>query len=206
MEFNELLKSRHSAVNFVEGEKITREDFKKIFELSTLAPSAFNLQPTKYLVIDDHDLKERIFELAYRQYKIHTASAVVLVLGQLDVENNYDDIYMPLKMLGAMDEDEFNDMKEDIFNMSNAGGLEFRKKSAVLNSAVHATTFMYAAKDLGFDTCPMYIQNFDQVKEEFNIPDNYFPVMMITIGKSVDKTRKRGYRKVPNELVVYNKF
>ncbi|MER2116384.1 MAG: nitroreductase family protein, partial [Solibacillus isronensis] len=57
MNFEELVKSRHSATNFIENEQMTEEDFKNIFELTKLAPSAYNLQFTNYLVITDLEKK-----------------------------------------------------------------------------------------------------------------------------------------------------
>ena len=79
--FDELLKARHSAVNFVKEAKMSEDDFKRIFELTKLAPSAYNLQMTNYLVVMNEEKKERVRELSYNQYKIHTASGIVIVLG-----------------------------------------------------------------------------------------------------------------------------
>lgn len=39
---------------------MAEEDFKKIFELTKLAPSASNLQFTDYLVITDKEKKDRV--------------------------------------------------------------------------------------------------------------------------------------------------
>ncbi|KAA5586447.1 nitroreductase family protein, partial [Pseudomonas aeruginosa] len=77
MDFEQLVTSRHSAVNFVEDFKMTEEDFKRIFELTKTAPSAYNLQYTNYLVVTDADKKEQLRELSFNQYKLHTASGVV---------------------------------------------------------------------------------------------------------------------------------
>lgn len=49
MEFEKLLTSRHSTVNFLGNEKMTEEDFEKIFNVTKLSPSAFNLQFTDYI-------------------------------------------------------------------------------------------------------------------------------------------------------------
>ena len=66
--------------------------------------------------------------------------------------------------------------------------------------------FMLAAKHYGYDTCPMHVHNVEQLRELLNIPNHLEPIMMITIGKSVDKTRHRGYRKPVNEFVQYNGY
>ncbi|RUL48631.1 nitroreductase family protein [Lysinibacillus antri] len=210
MNFEDLVKSRHSAVNFIKEEKLTEDDFKKIFDLTKLAPSVYNLQLTNYLVITDEEKKERIFELSYQQYKIHTASAVIIVLGN---KNSFEvseaeKIYGPMKMLKMMDESAYemtiNNIKEYGDSLkANPPELELE---LVRNAGIHATMLMLSAKHYGFDTCPMHVHNVDQLRKEFNIPDYLQPIMMITIGKSVDKERPRGYRKTVGEFVQFNRY
>ncbi len=80
-DFVQLLKDRRSASNFLPDHPILEDELNDIFELVKLGPSAFNLQHTKYLVVTDPEIKEEIRNAAYGQYKVHTASAVILVLG-----------------------------------------------------------------------------------------------------------------------------
>lgn len=210
MEFKELVKTRHSAVNFVKEHKMSEGDFKEIFELTKLAPSAYNLQFTNYLVVTDEEKKEKVRELSYNQYKIHSASGVVIVLGNrqsIDMAE-VDKIYRPLLQLKMMDELDFETTLQTIENYSQ--GLKQDDHALQLeltrNAGIHAMLFMMAAKNLGYDTCPMHVHNVEQLRELFNIPAHLEPIMMITIGKSVDKTRPRGYRKPVNEFVQFNAF
>lgn len=210
MNFEELVKSRHSAVNFIENEKMTEEDFKKIFELTKLAPSAYNLQFTHYLVITEEEKKERVKELSHHQYKIHTASAVIIVMGNKNSieEVEAEKIYGPMKMLKMMDELDFEmtmnqikGFKEKLKANENNFNVELTR-----NVGIHAMLFMLSAKHYGFDTCPMHVHNVDELRKEFSIPDHLEPIMMITIGKSVDKVRPRGYRKPVGEFVSFNEY
>ncbi|MGN7476949.1 nitroreductase family protein [Solibacillus silvestris] len=210
MNFEELVKSRHSAVNFLENEQMTEEDFKNIFELTKTAPSAYNLQFTNYLVITNKDKKEKVKELSYHQYKIHTASAVVIVMGNKNsIEMpEAEKIYGPLKMLKIMDEVDYETTMNMIKGYSDGlkgeqGALNLELS---LNAGLHAMLFMLSAKHYGFDTCPMHVHNVDELRKEFNIPDHLEPVMMITVGKSVDKVRARGYRKPVGEFVNFNGY
>lgn len=75
-----------------------------------------------------------------------------------------------------------------------------------LNVGLHAMLFMLSAKYFGFDTCPMHVHNVEELRKEFNIPHHLEPIMMITIGKSVDKVRSRGYRKPVGEFVNFNGY
>ena len=210
MSFEDLVKARHSAVNFVEDEKMTEEDFKAIFELTKTAPSAFNLQFAEYLVITDKEKKERVKELSHNQFKIHTASAVLLVMGNKNsIETTeVEKIYGPMKMLKMMDELEY-DMTMETIEKYSEGLKETPNELAVelaRNVGLHAMLFMLSAKHYGFDTCPMHVHNVDKLRNEFNIPPHLEPIMMITIGKSVDKVRSRGYRKPVGEFVCFNGY
>lgn len=210
MTFADLVKSRHSAVNFIENEKMTEEDFKRIFELTKLAPSAYNLQFTHYLVITDEEKKERVKELSHSQYKIHTASAVIIVMGNKNSieEVEAEKIYGPMKMLKMMDELDYEMTMEQIKGFKEKLTAHEKDLDVELarNVGIHAMLFMLSAKHYGFDTCPMHVHNVDELRKEFNIPNYLEPIMMITIGKSVDKVRPRGYRKPVGEFVSFNGY
>lgn len=210
MNFEQLVNARHSAVNFEKTFTMTEADFEKIFTLTKTAPSAYNLQFTNYLVITDEEKKERIRELHFNQYKIHTASAAVLVLGNKESfeHSNAEKIYAPMKMLKMMDDTTY-DMTLDLIK-GYADSLKAAEneltKELFRNAGLHAMLFMLSAKHYGFDTCPMHVHNVKEMRKEFNIPDHLEPVMLITIGKSVDKTRPRGYRKPVAEFVQFNSY
>lgn len=210
MDFQQLATNRHSAVNYVKDFKMTEEDFNKIFDLTKTAPSAFNVQFTNYLVITDEEKKERLRSLSFNQYKIHTASAAIIVMGDRTSakKESVEKIYAPMKMLKMMDEVEYDSTMQVIENF-NAGLKADPAKLDVemaRHAGIHAMLFMLSAKHYGFDTCPMHVHNTDELRKEFNIPEHLEPIMMITIGKSVDKQRPRGYRKPVGEFVQFNGY
>ncbi|MBQ0139100.1 MAG: nitroreductase family protein [Kurthia sp.] len=210
MDFQQLITTRHSAINFIKDFKMTEDDFKRIFEATKSAPSAYNLQYTNYLVITDEEKKERLRELNFDQYKIHTASAAIIVMGDKSGAEkfNAEKIYGPMKMLKMIDEVDYDTTMEVIekFNADLQANPSLLTNEIMRHAGLHAMLFMLSAKNLGFDTCPMHIHNIDAVREEFSIPSNLEPVMMITIGKSVDKERPRGYRKPVGEFVQFNNY
>lgn len=210
MEFQQLTTSRHSAVNFQKDFIMTEDDFKNIFELTKTAPSAYNLQYTNYLVITDEAKKERVRELSYGQYKIHTASAVIIVMGDKlgAAKENAEKIYGPMKMLKMIDEVDYDTTMDVIekFNDNLQSNKEQLHLEIARHAGIHAMLFMMSAKNLGFDTCPMHVHNTEALRSEFSIPENLEPIMMITIGKSVDQVRPRGYRKPVGEFVQFNNY
>lgn len=191
----------------MEGVEITDEDLNKIFELTKLAPSCFNLQHTRYVVIRDKEKKEKVREAAWGQYKVHTASAVVLVFGDKKAFENVESIYMGMKMLKMIDEYEYQDIITQTRALYTGKGERFQEDEAIRNASLSAMSFMYAAQHYGWDTCPMIGFEEEAMKTVLNAPDNLVPVLMITIGKTDESSiRSRGYRKPVAEFVAYESF
>lgn len=57
--FTDLIQSRRSAMNFVEGVIIPQNELEEMFSYARLAPSAYNLQHTNYKVISNESLKKK---------------------------------------------------------------------------------------------------------------------------------------------------
>jgi putative NAD(P)H nitroreductase len=201
--FTDLIESRRSAMNFVEGVKIPQNELEEMFSYARLAPSAYNLQHTNYKVVADENLKEEIRKAAYGQYKIHSASAVIVVLGDKHAYLKAPEIYGGLKALGAMSPEDY-DAEIETINNAYTGNDAFQRDEAIRNASLSAMHFMLIAKDKGWDTCPMIGFDPEAIQSILNLPDHMVPVMLITIGKDKKhKIRPRGYRKPVNEFVEF---
>jgi nitroreductase len=69
-----------------------------------------------------------------------------------------------------------------------------------------AMTLMLAAKEMGYDTCPMDGFDFDAVAKRLNLPDDHTPVMFVVVGKALKEAQPRGGQLPIHEVVIYNKF
>ncbi|MGE8077412.1 nitroreductase family protein [Peribacillus loiseleuriae] len=203
-DFIQLVKERRSASNFLPDHMITKEEFNEIFELVKLGPSAFNLQHTNYLTVIDPVIKEKLKKAANGQYKVSSASAVILVLGDKNAFQQAPDIYEGLKMLRVVNKQEYDFMVHDTVSFYESRGSDFQRDEAIRNASLSAMMFMMAAKEKGWDTCPMIGFDSETVKQILNVEEQYEVVMMITIGKEKVESRKpRGYRKPVSEFVTY---
>ncbi len=206
-DLRKVIEERRSANNFVKGVVLPEEELSEMFELLRLSPSCFNIQHAHYLVISDENKKELLRESAFRQYKVHTASAAILVLGDKEAYQEADKIYSGMANLGILSEEEYNQTIASINGLYEGRGEEFRREEAIRNASLSAMMFMLIAKDKGWDTCPMIGFEPDKVREVFNIPKRYEPVLLITIGKEDTKNKRlRGYRKDVKEFVTFNGF
>lgn len=201
--FTDLIQSRRSAMNFVEGVEIPQNEMEEMFSYARLAPSAYNLQHTNYKVISNESMKVEIRKAAYGQYKIHSSSSVIVVLGDKNAYLQAPEIYGGLKALGAMTQEAY-DSEIEMINNAYAGNDAFQHDEAIRNASLSAMHFMLIAKDKGWDTCPMIGFDPEAIKDILSLPENMIPVMLITIGKDKKhKIRPRGYRKPVNEFVEF---
>lgn len=204
MEFAKVLDKRRSVNNFIEGIKMGEEDIRPILEDVKLAPSAFNLQHTSYIVVLDEEKKEKVREAAYGQYKIHSASAVVLVLGDKEAYKNTANLSQGMVDLGIIDACELETIVDETTKFYEERGKEFMKEEAIRNASLSAMLFMLAAKNRGWDTCPMIGFDQQQMRALFHVPETHEIALLITIGKEKESSRRlRGYRKPVEEFAIF---
>lgn len=76
------LQFRHACKKFDPQHKISKEDLDEILECGRLSPSSFGMEPWKFLVIQDRDLRERLRKPCWDQPQITESSDVVVILAK----------------------------------------------------------------------------------------------------------------------------
>jgi len=75
----------------------------------------------------------------------------------------------------------------------------------VQSSMVAATTLMHVAWDRGIASCPMGGWDADELVETLGTPDEWYPVVMVTLGypdaDGEEWNRERKWRRSPEEFV-----
>ena len=205
-DFMQVVKDRRSAMKFKPEVHITREELNEMFNFVKYAPSAFNLQHAHYIVIDDEALKNgKIYEAANKQYKVQSASAAILVLGDLEAYTQVGELNEGMLHLGVMNKQEYDKTVESVTSFYEDRGDTFKRDEAIRNASLSAMLFMLIAKEKGWDTCPMIGFDAEAIREALNISTRYVPAMLIVIGQEqVAGQRPRGYRKPIAEFVSYN--
>lgn len=207
IDFMSVIKERRSATKFIQDVEISQQELDDMFSLTKFAPSAFNLQHAHYLAVTDPARKEEIYEAANKQYKVKTASATILVLGDTKAYQQVGQLNEGLLNLGVLNKQEYDITVESTIQFYEKRGETFQREEAIRNASLSAMQFMLIAKAKGWDTCPMIGFDPEAMRSLFNIPEQYIPVLLITLGKEdVSSQRPRGYRKPISEFVTYNSF
>ncbi|MFJ7930975.1 nitroreductase family protein [Peribacillus sp. NPDC096448] len=204
-DFITVAKERRSVRQYDAEYVMTEEEIREILEIAIQAPSSSNLQPWRFLVIQDKQTQQELLPIANNQQQIVDASAVIAVLADIEGYKNAERIYGELVDKGIMK----NEIKEPYVAsiLHNYGNFSTEKalSVAMIDGGLVSMQIMLAAKAKGYDTVPM--GGFDEAKfvEAFNVPENFKPVMLISLGKGT----KAGFEKVRlplDSILTWNKF
>ena len=81
--FNEAMDFRHACKVFDDTKEIEESDFNYILEAGRKSPSSFGMEPWKFLVIKNEELKEKIKEVSWNQVQVTSASELIIVLAKI---------------------------------------------------------------------------------------------------------------------------
>lgn len=203
--FFEVIQERRSVRSYDPEVTISREELTEILWQATLAPSAANLQPWRFLVIDSPELKLKLLPIAFNQQQVVEASAVIAVLGDLECYKLTEKIYGQAVEAGFMPADTAKSMVERYTSMYSNMSPEAIRQKVYTDGGLVSMQLMLVARAKGYDTVPM--GGYDQAKlvEAFDIPETYAPVMLIAIGKAT-KPGHPTVRLVVEDVAFFNEM
>ncbi len=204
METLELIKQRISTNKFDTSRTLSEAEIKELVAYATEAPSAFNIQNWRFVAVTNSEDKQRLKTVAYNQQKIVDAAATFIVLGDLRGYEKLPQILKPMVDGGLMDKSLADGWVKSA--TSGYGGDEqFARDEAIRSAAFAAMTLMIAAQAKGLATGPMIGFDPAGVKREFNIPDRYVPVMLLTVGYPAPGNWPRKPRLGVDEVLAFNR-
>lgn len=203
--FSDVIRERRSVRSYDPNHRISKEEMTELLGEAILAPSSSNLQPWRFLVIDDQALKEKLLPIANNQQQVVEASAVIAVLGDLESYKLADTIYTRAYEAGYMPEATKNAFVER--TVAGYGSLpkDVATKIVSTDGGLISMQLMLAAKARGYDTVPMGGYDAAKFVEAFGIGERYVPIMLIAIGKAA-KPGHPSVRLTVDEVTSWNEF
>jgi len=202
--FNEMLQFRHACKIFDESKKISEEDLEFILNAGRMSPSSFGMEHWKFLVIENQELKEKIFPLTRNQKQILTCSHLVVILAKKYlksdeeyVKQNFERWNLPEDLLEVV----LSRYKNAIDNLTEEQLTCWSMKQCY----IAATNMMNAAACIGIDSCPMEGFIKEDVEKLLNIDTSKYEVaMLLPFGYRI-KEQPQKFRRDLKELVEYIK-
>ena len=205
---SEAIRDRRATQNF-ENIAIPEADLQKIVRAGLEAPSGYNLQPWRFVVVRTPEQKKKLREAAFGQPKVEEASAVVVACGDPDgwKDGDMEEMLKLAKQHGFGGDHEHEAARKAISGFlgnapGKAGGVEPSLGVWVNRHVMIAlTTMMWMAEALGYDTAPMEGFLEDKVKEVLKIPQRVRVVALLGIGRRRGPDKPYGGRFDPSRIV-----
>jgi nitroreductase len=172
-----------------DGSPMPPEDLRAILEAGLKAPSGYNIQPWRFVVVQSPEQKKRLRAASYNQAKVEEASAVIVACGDADGWRKDLDLMLQQGLAGGMSEGYAAQARNSVPNyLSNFSSDQMK---AWLNKMVMIafTHMMLMAEVKGYDTAPMEGFEQDKVHEVLRLPMSYWVVALLAVGhlKGADK-------------------
>jgi nitroreductase len=179
---------------------VPEEYLETILEFGTQAPSGYNLQPWRFVVVRDHENRQRLKAAAYHQEKVGEAPVIIIAFAIRDDWKNYIDAVFSESVRRGYGKP---DMIPGLIKQAS----EFLEKGIPQNiwvnrhTMIALTTMMLVAETYGLDTAPM--EGFDPaaVIREFGLPHNAEVIALLAVGFGQEPDKPYGGRFDLSEIV-----
>lgn len=179
--FNEVMDFRHACKLFDENKKISEEDIREMLEAGRKSPSSFGMEPWKFLVIKNEELKAKIRPYCWDQVQVTSCSHLVVILAAIESvkpssgvpQKRFVRRNMPQEILDFYMDKYASHLSKTLSSDENI--LCWTAKQTYIAAA----NMMTCAATLGIDSCP--IEGFDKedVERVLELDTNKYQLSLI---------------------------
>lgn len=148
---------RYATKQFDPSKKIPAETWAALERSLVLTPSSFGLQPWRFFIITNQELKERLVPHCWNQRQVADCSHLVVMAARQRVDEAYVNRYVErVAQVNGTTPGALEGLRKVIVN-----DVVFGERAKVVQEWAHRQCyialgqFMLAAAALGVDTCPM---------------------------------------------------
>lgn len=194
------IEQRRSIKQFDPEHRFTEEELNTLLHAARRAPTAFNIQHPRFVVVRDVELRKKIRDLSWDQAQVTDASLLIILCADVQAWKKEPAKYWrnapaPVRetLVSAI--------------MGYYEGKEREQRDECMRSCgLAAQNIMLAAHSMGYATCPMDGFDFDKVAELISLPEDHLISMFVVAGKPLVDPKPRSGPLELQEQVVYDHF
>lgn len=200
MNVSQAILERRSVKTYDPHHRMTDAEVRQLLSLAMLSPTAFNIQNWRFVVVTDPALRKEMRQVSWDQAQVEEASLLIVLTADLKAWEKQPERYWVNAAKPVQD------FLIPAIGQYYSGHDQVQRDEAMRSCGMAAMTLMLAAKEMGYDTCPMDGFDFDAVAQLLKLPDDHIPTMFVVVGKALKPAAPRGGQLPIDEIVVYNKF
>lgn len=179
--FEQLVRRRRATPHFT-SEEVPPDVIHTALQLAAEAPSGYNLQPWRFVVVQDADARRRLQEAAFNQEKVSEAPVVIVACAERDAwQQRAEEIFRTRARQSGKPENEASGQTKSAFKFIDTLPREVWLNRHVM---IGYTYLMLAFESLGWDTAPM--EGFDAaaVRRVIGLPESAFVIALLAVGRA----------------------
>lgn len=157
---------------------IPEADLRELLRLAGRAPSAYNVQPWRFVVVQDDDLKSRLAHAAYGQHQVLRAPATIVMYS--DMQDALE--RMPQAMHPDLPSDKRAAAVESFRGTFTTKSVDEREAWGNAQSNIALGYLLLLAESLGYATSPMLGFDPERVKTLLGLPQHVRIPALVSIG------------------------
>ncbi|HWA25834.1 MAG TPA: nitroreductase family protein [Lacunisphaera sp.] len=177
--FEQIVRPRRATPHF-RSEEVPPAVIASALHLAAEAPSGYNLQPWRYVVVRDPEVRARLRAAAFNQEKITEAPVVIVACAEHDGwQEHAEEIFRTrARHQGRAGEDQAKPRQQALDFVATLPREVWLNRHVMIGF----TYLMLAFEALGWDTAPM--EGFDAaaVREVVGLPPNAAVVALLAVG------------------------
>jgi len=159
------------------------EDLREILRVASLAPSAMNLQPWRFVVVQTPEVKEALAAAAFNQRQVRSAPAVIVLYTDMrDALENVDEVLHP-----GMDAATRAASREKIMKPFAAKSEAEREAWGAEQGNIALGYLLLSAEAHGYQTSPMAGFDPEAVKRLLGLPAHVRIPAIVAIGRGAEE-------------------
>lgn len=200
MNLTEAIESRRCIKHYDPTHRLTDAEIARLIELAKLAPSSFNMQNYRFVLVRDPELRKQIRAVAWNQAQVTDASLLVILCADLKAHLKNPSRYWSHAPQAVQD------ILVPALTPFYDGKPQLIRDEAIRSTGFAGMTLMLAARGLGFDSCPMVGFDADAVAKLIRLPADHVVSFMVAIGKPTQPVWPRGERLPDSEVVINDRY
>ena len=194
------IETRRAVKAYDPNHRMSETEIERLLSLAILAPSAFNIQNWRFVLVRDPALRGEIRQAAWDQAQVTDASLLIVLCADLKAWEHEPARYWKNTPQPVQD------FLVPAIGQYYQGRESVQRDEAMRSCGIAGMALMLAAKEMGYDSCPMDGFDFDAVGKLIKLPTDHVISFMLAVGKGVQEPWPRGGQLPLQDIVITNRF
>ncbi len=172
------IRQRYACREFEADKPLTADEQTLLLEAGRLAPSAFGLEPWRFISVTDAQARARVARACYDQPAAATAAALIVIVALVDALEP-DSAYVRARFEAEARGGDVAPIHEAYRALHQAGAITPWAQGQCHFAAAH---MLLQAASLGLGSCPVGGFDADALAEAVALPAGEVPALVIAVG------------------------